>query len=699
MPGRRPPRAASAVIAGVIGLVASAGPLATAATPAADPVNLPPVQVVGNRLDRMLQQTAGAVTLVDGPALRTQLSVGLAESLTRVPGVHLQNRGNFAQGERISMRGFGSRAPFGVRGIRIIVDGFPETLPDGQSPLDALDLDSATRIEVLRGPASAQYGNAGGGVILLQTRDGTAADAGPYALIRGGSDGFHRTTVGTGGRSDAGNIHINLSHLEREGARAQNAARRTRLNLRGGRDLDAQQRVDVALTVVDLPRAEDPGGLTAAQLRTDPRQAARFSTLLNAGKQVEQQRLGVRYRHDDIGPGTLRIDAFAQQRDFIQQLPFPGPSRVGFARDFYGLGVDYQFATQAGGRPLRLLIGIEQQQQRDDRQRQRVAASGTVGDTIQRERQSADSTGIHAQLDLDLTARTTLNVGLRHDQLRLSIRDRLLDDGDASGARRFSEISGSIGLTGPAPEQGQWFIRVGSVFESPTFTEFARPDGSSGFNPALMPQTALSVDLGWRNNPRDRTHVELTLFGARVADEITPFVVDERTVYQNAGRTHRAGIEWLLRHQLAADWTATVSATWARYRFQRFIDADGSVQDGNTLPGIPQQSGFAELSWNHAGHFAALGMRLTGKQYADNANRQRSPGQVEVTLRGEWSLHDARPRGGPLVQLQGRVDNLLDADGVDNIRINANPDRDLADRAFFEPVTGRQMYLGLALRW
>src|SRR5688500_6187144 len=117
---------------------------------------------------------------------RPQLN--LTQSLGRVPGVVVQNRQNYAQDLQISTRGFGARATFGVRGIRLIADGIPATMPDGQGQASTFALGSAERIEVLRGPFSALYGNAAGGVITVETEDAPERPTGEASLHAGSYD-------------------------------------------------------------------------------------------------------------------------------------------------------------------------------------------------------------------------------------------------------------------------------------------------------------------------------------------------------------------------------------------------------------------------------------------------------------------------------------------------------------------------------
>ncbi|MCK5886821.1 MAG: TonB-dependent receptor, partial [Alcanivorax sp.] len=303
----------------------------------AEPVTLEPVTVTSTRMERPLADIPAAVTVVNADSnLRGQTRLQLDESLNRVPGLYLQNRYNFAQGLRLSSRGFGSRAPFGVRGLHLNVDGFPETLPDGQSQLDSIDLFAVERLTVLRGPSSLFYGNATGGVVDITTQSGkTRSDAASVSMI-GGSHGLTQANVQTRGRHGPGHHALSLTALDYRGFREQSEVRKYQFTGQAGWDLADTRSMTLFLTAMDTPVAQDPGGLTRQQAHQDRRQASSFATRLDAGQQVDQQRLGLHYRDEAFANGLLNARAFVSQRDFRQQLPFPGSSLIDYQRRFYG---------------------------------------------------------------------------------------------------------------------------------------------------------------------------------------------------------------------------------------------------------------------------------------------------------------------------------------------------------------------------
>ncbi len=628
---------------------------------------------------------------------RGQSRLQLDESLNRVPGLYLQNRYNFAQGLRLSSRGFGSRAPFGVRGLRLNVDGFPETLPDGQSQLDSIDLFAVEQLTVLRGPSSLFYGNATGGVVDITTQSGKTRNDSASVSVIGGNHGLKQANVQTSGRHDQGQHALSLTALDYQGFREQSEVRKYQFTGQAGWDLADTRTVTVFLTAMDTPVAQDPGGLTRQQAHQDRQQASRFASLLDAGQQVDQQRLGLHYRDDDFVNGRLNARAFISQRDFRQQLPFPGSSLIDYHRLFYGARLDYTLPFTVLTLPHRLLVGVDMDRQQDDRGRRAVSPTGNITAVTADEEQQASADGIFLQLDSHLSDRLMLTIGGRADRLRMTIDDALLTDGNDSGRREFQENSYSAGLSWQVSPAHTLYTTVSSAFESPTFTELANPSGAGGFNPDLEPQTALNREVGARGALGDRLFYEAALFRVDVDDEITPYEIGGRTFYQNAGQTRRDGLELGLEHATTDQLTLALSWTWSDFRFQEFFDTQQNADvSGKRLPGIPQHQLFAQVDWQaESGLFASVESILGGHRYAENTNRTRVGSEWLVNLRGG----KAWKRNQQTVTLFAGINNLLDRDYYSNLRINANSDRPVQNRGYFEPGPGTTYYSGITLDW
>lgn len=659
---------------------------------------LKPVVITETRLERNLADVPVAITVVD--AQRTQQgqqNLQLDESLARVPGLYLQNRYNFAQNLRLSSRGFGSRAPFGIRGLRVNVDGFPTTLPDGQSQVDSIDLDSLRSITVLRGPASVFHGNATGGVVDIHTLSGRDLQYAQKLEISAGADGYRKVNLHAGGNEGRTHHYVSLSGLDYEGYREHSATRKYLFNSRFGYAFSPQRDLELFFTAVDFPKAEDPGGLTRTQAREDRRQANRFSTLLDAGQEVTQQRLGLLYQDRSLGDGLLKARFFVSQRDFMQQMPFPGSSRIDYERLFYGTRLEYSNQFDWLGVAHRYVVGTDLDRQQDDRGRNSVDTSGQITGLTANEDQVATASGWFAQSDSQLSEDVTLSLGLRADSVRMRIDDDLLADGDDSGHRRFTETSYSVGLTWHPLQHHTFYATVSNAFETPTFTELANPNGSGGFNPDLSAQKALNREVGLRGQISNRMLYSLALFSVKVRDEITPFEIAGRTFYDNAARTRRDGVELSLEHHTSEQLTLTLAWTWADYRFDDFYDQQqGERVDGNRLPGLPRHHLFAEAAWRSGdGLFAIADASYTSAVYAENTNTTRVGSYALVNLRAgqRWRF------GARALDVYAGLHNLLDRDYFSNIRINANSDRPTEQRGYFEPGPGRAFYAGVALSW
>lgn len=646
------------------------------------------IEVTSPRLVRDLYETPAAVSVIDTPDIREgQQRLQLDESLDTVPGLFFQNRYNFAQNLRLSTRGFGARAPFGIRGIRIQVDGIPYTLPDGQSQIDAVDLDSAQRIEVIRGPSSVQYGNASGGVIDITTSRGDDQPPGTRLRQDVGSDDYYKTTAQANGSRGRTSGIATMSWLNYNGYRDQSEVEKGLFNGRLSHQWDEGQRLTATFNALYTPKAEDPAGLTAAQVEEDRSQATLNAERLDAGQEVDQQTLGLLYETPAIGTGDLTVSTFFTRRDFAQQLPFPGPSRIAYDRQFYGISSDYQQGSEVAGLPLTWMVGADLHRQVDERRRYQVSFSGVTGQT-QEETQNGTTAAVFAQGDLAVTERFTLSLGTRFDRLRLSVDDHWLVDGDDSGSRTYDEFSGFAGASYRIAPRQQVYATIGTAFEAPTFTEFANPDGSGGFNPDIEPQQALNREVGVRGGFGEGFSYDLALFSIRVDDEILPYEIDgnSRTFYENAGRTERNGVELGVSWDISYAWRITSALTLADYTLRDFEDEQGNDADGNRLPGLPREQWVTEVEWKGSGQrFAALEWQYVGDLYAENSNQTKVPDYWLFGIRAG----DTVRFGSQSLNLYGGVRNLLDEDYFSNIRINANRG------AFYEPAPGRTFYAGV----
>jgi iron complex outermembrane receptor protein len=648
---------------------------------------LEPVVIESTRVGQSLDEVPAAVSVVDRDEIQQgRQQLGLDESLTGVPGVFAQNRYNAAQDLRISIRGFGARSSFGIRGIRILVDGIPLTGPDGQSNVDDVDIGSLERIEVLRGPAGSLYGASAGGVLSLYTEDGGGE---PFAEARAsaGSYGFQQYQLKAGGEAGATAYRVNASVEDLDGYRDQSATSRRLLNGKLQHRWDTDSDLTATWSVLHSPKAQDPGGLTAEQAKEDPRQAAPINQLFDTGERVQQQRLGLSYRLARSDGGELRLRGYGVHRDFENKLPF---SAVELDRIVLGGGLEYTRQTRIAGRTGRLLLGFDLDGQDDDRVR-RENDQGAIGDKIQDQRERVDGQGAFGQLEQDLGARLRLDLGLRYDRVGIDVDDRFLADGDDSGDTDFGAWSPSIALSWAALEQTRLYARIASAFETPTTTELAAPDGGGGLNEDLDPQRSINYELGARGMAGASLGYELAVFYIDVDDEIVPFEIPGspgRFAFENAGRSTYRGLESAVSLPIFDDLTARLAYTYSDFRFDRFTDRNGLDLDGNRVPGVPRHLLNLALSYRDtAGRYATWETRYVGETDVNNENSAQADAYWLTDLRAGYD----RQFGGWLVGVFAGVNNLFDASYNANLRLNATGGR------YFEPAPERNLYAGLSL--
>ena len=383
------------------------------------------IVVSATRMETTVRDAARSVSVVDQERIQNGTQqLALDEALAGIPGLYLQNRYNFAQDMRVSLRGFGARSSFGIRGVKIVVDGIPETLPDGQAGVDSIDLGSARRIEVLRGPSSSLYGNASGGVIAIETELGQET---PFieANLAAGDLGYEKYQLKAGGKTDKIDYLVNVSTQELDGYRDHSRSESTLLNSRLGIRLSEHDSLKVAFNYTDQPVADDPGGINAAQAESDPSSARDRNLLFDGGEALDQQRIGFMYE-SDRSPGTLTVRNYYVWRDFSNKLPFQGGGSVDLDRYFYGLGAQFVFGDMLPEN-IKVSIGFDIDRQNDDRKRF-DNNDGVIGPMVFDQKEKVDGNGVYVQGHFTFSDEWSLSAGLRYDEIDFDVTDRYLVD-------------------------------------------------------------------------------------------------------------------------------------------------------------------------------------------------------------------------------------------------------------------------------
>jgi len=679
------------------------GTAAVAQAPAARENPLEEIVVTATLIERTLDKTPAAVSVVtedDIQLARQQLA--LDESLTRVPGLFMQNRYNFAQDLRLSIRGFGARGQFGIRGVKVLVDGIPETLPDGLGSVDSIDLGATSQIQVIRGPSSALYGNASGGVISLTSEGGRDV---PYAELRvaAGGYGFEKSQLKFGGETERLNYLVSLSDQQLDGYRAQSTYENKLLTGRFDVDLGKDRSLLTVVNFTDQPISDDPGGLTAAEMALNPRAAAPANVLFDAGESLEQQRLGFVYTTPAGERGTITARNYYAWRDFGNVLPTVNQGIVDLERDFVGGGVNYSYDGFWLDRPNRFVVGADFDDQDDDRLRynNNNNTGGGQGALGFDQNEHVTSYGVFVQNELSLSQRVQLSFGVRYDEVDFEVTDRFLTNatGDDSGSKKFTDTSPMAGLVVEINDAMNFYTTYSSAFETPTTTEFALPGGGGGFNQTLEPQLASNFEVGLRGSLGDKQRYEVAVFTIDVEDELIGREIPTspgRFSFENAGETSRDGVELSWTMTPTDHIETTVSYTYSDFTFDRFIEnitianPAGDDRSGNAIPGTPENMLFAEFAYRAPrGWFIAADALFVDEQFGDSANTVVVSDYTLANLRMGYDIELDSLILSPFIG----ATNLSDDAYTANARINAAANR------YFEPGPGRTGYGGITVNW
>ena len=682
--------------------------LATHARSQMPATSLEPVVVTATRTERSALDVPASVDLIERDVLRdARLRVNLSETLARVPGVVVLERQNYAQDLQISMRGFGSRATFGVRGVRLYVDGVPASAPDGQGQVSHFPLNAAERIEVLRGPFSALYGNNSGGVIALTTE----LKPQPWRVEAGGAFGSYETWrlgINAVGGAAPYAFALDGARFETAGPRAHSRARRDTANLRMALLDSPLGRARVSINAIDMPDTQDPQGLTRAQFDADPTQVGSPALQFNTRKSTRQATLGGDLASELNRETTLATTAWIGQREVTQFQSIPVAAQVNprhpggvIAFDRVFGGADVRAIWERGAATA--VAGLYAERLSEDRRGYENfdgAALGVQGRLRRDETNTVTATDGYAQLELRLDGRWRLHAGARAARVEFASSDRYIVgvNGDDSGSQAFSAINPTVGIVFRPAADLAYYASYGRGFEAPTLNELAyRADGSAGFNQALRAARSNNLEVGVKARVSSSLRATLAAFAVATRDDLVVRTnVGGRSAFGNVARTRRDGVEAAVQWRPAPLWSLSASLAWLDARFdQGFLTCGPApcttptvpVAAGNKLPGVPARTFFAEVK--HAAGWADLTAqwRAQSKLFVNDVNSDRAAGYgvLGLSLARDVQVAGYKPR------VFARIDNLLDRTYAGSVIINEGNSR------FFEPAPGRTWLVGVDL--
>jgi len=653
---------------------------------------LEPITVSAFRFSESSSRIPFSLSRIDRPAIqlaRQQLS--LREVTAAVPGLFSLNTYNFAQDLRLSVRGFGARGAFGIRGIKFLIDGIPITTPDGQTSVDNLDLSLIDHLEIIRGPVSALYGNASGGVIDLTTVN-PSDDPFIQTRFSTGAYGFRQWQIQAGQR--VGNVRLSLSALQANlsGYRQHSAMESLLLHSSIGIMPDSSSAVTFHLNVENSPLADDPGSLTAEQATTDPRRAAPANLTFESGESVRQGRAAFSYRHDFPAGQSYRLYAAYSARDFSNRLPFSDGGLVRLKRHYIRAGIFFEDSSRLFDINGFGQVGLEIASQDDHRKRYNNR-EGKEGALVYNQKELYRSIGIYLQEKLDLTPRWRLQAGLRYDLSEAAAKDYFNPGKLQTVGRTFRGFSGLIGLSWQIDQAAVLYANISSGFETPALIELTNnPNGSTGLNQDLQAQQLLNLESGVKGRLFTRFRYELAVFQINVNEGLVPYEMPglpDRTFYHNAGRSIHRGIEAALQGSFFPGIYLNIAYTLSDFYYVSF-STDGSIYDGNLIPGIPVHHFYTELFYAHrSGLYTRIELQATGKIYTNDANSSLQPAGWQSNLQAGWQKRLANWALEPFIGFN----NLFSRTYADNIRINAYGGR------YFEPAPPLNLFAGLSVKY
>ena len=592
-----------------------------------------------------------------------------------IPGLYTSSSNNFSQDLRISIRGFGARSAFGIRGIKLIVDGIPETTPDGQSQLDNLPLSVISNIEVIRGPSSILYGNSSGGVININTISDNSAAYFRTSAVFGAYQyqSIQRTRVFDWSNSS---LVIHYDKRRSNGYRDFSGYKSSILNLKYLRDFDKKNKIVWQINYTDSPYAKDAGGLKLSEVENDRRQSRKNNFDYDTYEKVKHVKTGFSWQHLKDDNSSIDSYLFYQKRDFNSKLPFNYGGIIFLERDYYGLGTKYSKQFSSDNKSRTITLGIDHTNQQDDRKRFKNNL-GEKGDNTFDQIEKFKSTGVYLINQTDYKSGLLFRYGVRYDENRIGT--------DSEAFISLNKFNPSLGISYSINNSNNIYFSTGTSFETPTLNELSNNPNGNGLNKNLNPSSSVNYEVGWRKT-NSNLILDATVYFINTDNEILPYELEQfpgKNFYRNVGSTKRYGIE-ISSQLLFSNGKLNFSYTNAINTFNDFM-LDGNDLKGLSLPGIPDQILDIELILNLPKRGTLLfNNRLIGELFADNLNETQVSSYNLLNITYSKKIFNNS-------EIYLGVNNLLDVNYFDNIRINAFGKR------YYEPAPKRNVHFGLNL--
>ena len=685
------------------------------------------VFVSTSRFEQPIYQIPFAIDILDSESLSFNNESLSVESLFNlVPGIVINNRNNLSEGDRIIIRGIGTRSRFGVRGIKILLDGIPLTFPDGQSQLNNLDINSIGRIEIIRGPSAFLYGNSSGGIIYITSKEISSPHFNYSPKFTIGSFGLQKYSLSSFGKIGNNSLFVNLDKIISNGFRENSDVNSNSVNIISKQKFNEKISLQAVLNYYDAPYLLNPSSLNKSDARNNPRQARQFVKQQGAGKNISQTQTGFTLVFAPNENQKLETTLYGIWRSMFN--PIPGRI-IKLKRFSGGIRTNYSFNLHLLNTECRILMGFDYEFQNDDRKeyenlgvedyadlaKSDIINHVRIGNNLLNQKEKVDGLGTFSKIEFTPIDNISFSFGLRYDNYKFSAVDNFfLDDIDNSGSLVMKNISGMGGLVYRVNNELQIFTNYSTSFQTPTTSELSnKADGSGGFNISLKPEQLKNIELGFRGS-KFNYHLlyNITFYKLILSNMIIPYQIPEtqsdEVFFKNAGKAVNNGMDLSINIFVSNKTNFIISYSYMDFKYTDLME---SIQinnvtqsfklDGKYVPGIPKNNFGIGIKHSFGfGLSSELTLNWNDKYFANDWNgpEPNFQGNISDYVNDSFITAGLKLKYNLMLSF-AQFDFFLGITNLMNTKYNGSIITNAAQNRFFEPSPGRNWYSGLSINF